>query len=130
MLSKSILDNYLRKVNNEIFSEISPIGAIQLGLTAFQFGQIAYDAFKKALDVAERKCSELEDRERSICLIKVRITEQQKLIDRLQKAKILCKNSRDPMKCKTKLDKKIKKAKERLQDFKFQYRIILSKRGR
>jgi len=110
------LDKYLDRVQvQEIEPLILGIGII--GATAGIINAInfTYRTYKEYMTTAGRACTDLTERERSICMLQYKIRGREKQIKQLQTISKTCTKHKKAQICRSKFAKEIQKTKDEIK---------------
>ena len=111
----SQIDQYLSKIQ---LQEIEPITALVLvGVTAGVVNAInlTYRTYKEYLTKAGRTCSDLTERERSICMLEYKIKGKSRQLEQLKKLTSKCSQNKHVQKCKMKIGQEMQKVKNEIK---------------
>ena len=112
----SQLDKYLNRVQ---IQELDPLltGLAIVGATAGVINAInfTYRTYKEYMTKSGRACSDLTERERSICMLQYKIKGKQKQIGQLKQLVSKCNQNKKVQVCKSKFAKEIQKIKDEIK---------------
>lgn len=73
--------------------------------------------YKKEQEIFKKQCEQFKGKQKQQCIIKARIVLLKKRSQFLKTVLTRCKNSKDPVACKSRIDKEILKIEGKIQDF-------------
>jgi multidrug transporter EmrE-like cation transporter len=113
IISREALDEYLRSLGvSSGYATLTSLGAVIVALLIIS---ISYNAFKNYLTKSARYCSDLSGEEKDRCMRSYIQKGYKTRIMNLQKGMKFCNESKDPMKCKEKVNSKISKLKLKIR---------------
>jgi len=122
---KAIFIARMRLLNKQTYEEIKNVkkisklksGAIVSGITlASLIIFTSYQIFKRDKKIIEDKCSKLSGKRKLLCVKKIEIYLTKDRLDFLEKSIYKCKYSKDPVKCRSEIDKEILRLKGIMKD--------------
>ena len=118
-----ILEEYLFYLN-----EFDPITAVSAFSTALGALSAAQNYYKNNLTKYAKSCSNLEGDSKRLCVLKIKIKENQELLNEFKKIASLCSREKNPKKkekCVEKTNKKIEKVKITLDNLNFELKTLI-----
>jgi len=98
------LDEHLARIQ-----EIDPITGTMIALSAASLIISATNMFKQHFTKGSRQCSDLADKERSLCMLRAKSLAKKVEAAALKDGMNKCKKAKNPEQCKQKLQVKMKK---------------------
>lgn len=111
--SKSVetVEEYLNKLNEFEPATMAALGAVRTGVSAVMYSvmaiKLAYEFYKKNFTAAAKRCADLSDSEKSICLLDAKARAKAAEISKLKGGMANCAKDRNPQKCKLRLNNRL-----------------------
>lgn len=102
-----LLDKYL--------DEIQEVAPIMLAVSAASLSMTAFNLYKQHLTKAARACKDLTPREKSICMLRFKMSGKKLQLAKLKDGMTKCNKSKNPKSCKQSLVNKAKKVGEEIK---------------
>jgi len=99
------IDNYL----NHIQEVIEPVSGVLLAMSAASLAVNSTNMFKKHFAKGAKQCSDLDDKEKSLCMLRVKTLAKKVELGSLKDGMNKCNKSKNPDACKTKLKARAQK---------------------
>ena len=98
------IDKHLDRIQ-----EIEPVTTVMLALSAASFIMGATNMFKQHFTKGSRQCSDLADKERSLCMLRAKALAKKVEAAALKDSIKKCQKTKNPDQCKQKIQAKFKK---------------------
>ncbi len=122
------------KIVTEYLNNIQEIEPFTLMVAAAAFGfinaiNLTYQTYSKYLSKNARRCSGLPPREKTVCMMGLKILGKKNQLKQLQTTLQSCPKSKKPEKCRTKVSGKINEVKQDIQSFSKRLPVLKKQRG-
>lgn len=99
-----IIDNYLDQLN-----EVVSLMAVGIAFSAANAIVGATNVYKKNFTKAARRCKDLPDREKAVCMLRAKMLSKNIQLQALKSNMAKCEKTKNPNKCKEKMAIKMQK---------------------
>ena len=104
MSNHSVVNKYLSTIQ-----EIDPVTGTMIALSAASLMVSATNMFKQHFAKGARQCSDLSDKEKSLCMLRVKSLAKKVELASLKGSMSKCSKAKNPDECKQKIQAKAKK---------------------
>jgi len=112
-----LIENYLNKIQTQQEQLIMALSVAGLFMSAYRL-------YKDYLTRAARACADLPHKEKTLCILRYKITGKSRELAQLKRNIGKCSTTKDPKKCTERVQQKIDKVQDQLNYFKERYRKL------